>query len=180
MANMPGLFREYMALDKRRGSPEGLSVAELLRWTELKGMLGRHFQPGAKKEGGADKRVSVRVPVNLRMGFESYGSIRDSLMTNLSRGGLFIATDQPLPMGSVVNLRLRIEESHHEIQVEAEVVALNSGPDLKTEERGMGVKFVRMTPEQAKGVDELYERSVQRALVKDQKQDPKQDKSDAK
>jgi len=171
MANMPGLFREYIALDKRRGSPDGLSVVELRRWTELKGMLSKRFQPGAKKGGGADQRTSVRVPVNLRMGFESYGEIRDSLMTNLSRGGLFIATNQPLPLSSVINLRLRIEESQQEIEVEAEVVALNSGPSLKTEERGMGVKFVRLTPEQAKGVDELYERSVQRALVKDQNHD---------
>jgi uncharacterized protein (TIGR02266 family) len=173
MANMPGLFREYMALDKRRGSPDGLNVAELRRWTELKGMLSKHFQPGAKKTGGgSDQRASVRVPVNLRMGFESYGEIRESLMTNLSRGGLFIATSQPLPLSSVIKLRLRIEESQQEIEVEAEVVALNSGPGLKTEELGMGVKFVRMTPEQAKGVDQLYERSVQRALVKNQNHDP--------
>jgi len=162
---MPARFREYMTLDKRRGSPEGLSVADYQRWVELKSMLSHHFQPGGKGKDQA-KRSSVRVPVRLRLGFESYGEIRESLMTNLSRGGLFIATAHPLEMGAVLQLRLRIEESQQEIELEAEVVALNSGPGLKTEECGMGVKFVRLGPDQQKLVNELYERSVQQVLEK--------------
>ena len=162
MSNMPGILRAYMALDKRRTSPEGLSVADYERWTELKNSLSRHFQPGAKAKDQV-KRTSVRVPVRLRMGFESYGEIRESLMTNLSRGGLFIATPSPLEMGATLHLRIRIEESQAELQLEAEVVALNSGPGLKSEECGMGVKFVHLDQEQQKLVDELYEHSVKAA-----------------
>ena len=106
----------------------------------------------------------MRVPVRLRMGFESYGEIRESLMTNLSRGGLFIATPSPLPLGSTLQLRIRIEESEQEIEIEGEVASLNSGPGLLEEELGMGVKFVRLDEEQTKAVDDLYERASRKAL----------------
>ncbi len=163
MRNMPAIFREFMALDRRRASPEGLSMAEFKRWSDLKRMLSRHFQPGVQdlKE---DRRSSLRVPLRLRMGFESYGEIRESLMTNLSRGGLFIATPNPLPLGSTLHLRIRIEESQQEVEVEGEVASLNTGPGLLDEELGMGVKFIRLSEEQAKAVSDLYERSLRRAL----------------
>jgi uncharacterized protein (TIGR02266 family) len=166
MRNMPAVFREYIGLDRRRASPEGISVAEYQRWVELKRILNRHFQPGVQ-DTHADKRESVRVPVRLHMGFETYGEIRQSLMTNLSRGGLFIATPNPLEMGAKLQLRIRIEESQLELELEAEVASLNSGPGLLTEELGMGVKFVRLSEDQMKGVDDLYERSLRRAVGRD-------------
>jgi len=163
MRNMPALFREYMTLDQRRAGAEGLSIAEFKRWSDLKRVLGREFQPGVQ-DSKQDRRGSVRVPVRLRMGFESYGEIRESLMTNLSRGGLFVATPNPLPMGATLHLRIRIEESQQEVEVEGEVASLNSGPGLLDEELGMGVRFIRLSDAQQKAVDDLYERSMRRAL----------------
>ena len=141
-------------------------MAEYKRWSDLKKLLSRHFQPGIQ-ESRHDQRGSVRVPLRLRMGFESYGEIRESLMTNLSRGGLFIATPNPLSLGSSLHLRIRIEESQEEIEIEGEVASLNTGPGLLDEELGMGVKFVRLNEQQAKAVDDLYERSMRRALEQD-------------
>ncbi len=98
------------------------------------------------------------------MGFQSYGEIRETLMTNLSRGGIFIATEVPLPPGSTLRVRIRIEESGQELDIEGEVASHNSGPGLLNEDLGMGIKFIRMTPEQEKAIDNLYERSLRRAI----------------
>jgi len=161
--NLPALFREYMLLEGRKTATEGMTVADYQRWTQVKRVLNQHFQPGVQ-ESHADRRESVRVPLRLRMGFQSYGEIRETLMTNLSRGGIFIATQSPLPLGSILRVRIRIEESGQEIDLAGEVASHNAGPGLLSEELGMGVKFCKMMPEQEKAVDDLYERSLRRAI----------------
>ena len=161
--NMPAIFREYMNLERLRSGSDGFSVSEYQRWITLKKILNKHFQPSLM-DADNDRRESVRVPARLRIGFETYGEIRDCLMTNLSRRGLFIATTDPLPLGTVMMLWVRIEESGQEIEVEGEVASQNSGPGLLTDDVGMGIKFVRMSEDQEKAVDNLYERSLRRAL----------------
>ncbi len=51
----------------------------------------------------ADRRGSVRVPVKLRVGFATYGELRESLMTNLSRGGLFVSRSSSF--GWIINMK---------------------------------------------------------------------------
>lgn len=161
--NMAAAFREYMALERRRSSEEGISVAEYQRWLQLKRMLNRHFQPGVH-DAHEDRRDSVRVPARLRVGFQSYGEIRESLMTNFSRGGVFISTADPLPLGAKLNLRISITETADVIDVRGEVASHNTGPGLTSEEFGMGIKFIHLSEDEAKAIDELYERSLRQAI----------------
>jgi uncharacterized protein (TIGR02266 family) len=161
--NMPAVFREYMNLEHQRSSSEGFTVEQYKRWMTLKKILNRHFQPGLL-DTHSDRRDSVRVPARLRVGFETYGEIRDCLMTNLSRRGLFIATADPLPLGTPLSLRVSVEESGQAIELHGEVASHNAGPGLLSDELGMGVKFDKMDEEQEKAVDNLYERSLRRAL----------------
>jgi len=86
-------------------------------------------------------------------------------MTNVSRGGVFISTPEPLPLGAKLRLRIRIEETDEVLDLQGEVASLNSGPGLMTEELGMGIKFIRLSEEEEKAVDNLYERSLRRALA---------------
>jgi len=161
--NMPAIFREYMVLERLRSSADGIPVADYQRWCQLKKVLNNHFRPDLA-DRHEDQRESVRVPFKLRVGFETYGEIRECLMTNLSRGGLFIATTDPLPHGSKLQIWLRIEEGSQEIELQAEVASLNSGPGLLSDEVGMGVRFVNCNEEQEKAIDDLYERAMQRAI----------------
>ena len=108
MSDMPGLLRAYMALEQQRKSG-GLSPAELARWSQLKGALNRHFQPEVEEQH-AKSRASVRVPLALNVCFESRGKVRECLMRNLSTGGIFIATESPLPIGTPFNVRIRVEK----------------------------------------------------------------------
>ena len=109
MRDVALLFREYIHLERKRTS-KGLSPRELQRWTALKRVLGKEFSPGLSDEK-ADQRGSVRIPTRLAVAFRSSGELRSSLMTNLSRGGVFIATEQPVEIGTHLELQLRIEET---------------------------------------------------------------------
>ncbi len=158
--NFPAVFRQFMALDRRRKS-EGLSVAELARWHDLKRALNRRFQPDSDPDQ-QDKRESVRVPLRLTVAFGSTGQIRESLMTNLSRGGLFVATDTPLPIGTPFQLRIQVESK--QIEVEGVVATHHTGANLRSEERGMGIRFVSMDEGTQKEIDDLYDGALVRAV----------------
>lgn len=166
LPNLPATFREYMLLERRRASEEGITVSDWQRWVQLKRILDRQFKQEGH-ESSADRREdSVRVPTRLRVGFESYGEIRESLMTNVSRGGLFISTQSPLPLGTKIRVQIRIEETGDVVDVPGEVAWHNMGPDLETEARGMGVQFVRLTPEEEKAIEDLYERALRKAMTR--------------
>ena len=162
MSDIPDLLRAYTALDKRRKAG-GLSPADMGRWSQLKSALHRHFQPGVKEQH-AQSRDSVRVPISLNVKFESRGEVRECLMTNLSAGDLFVATESPLPTGTPLNVRIRVERTGEEIELPGEVVSVEVSANLAEEERGMGIRFVNLDEAQREQVAELYEHAIEEAV----------------
>lgn len=162
MPDPSSLLRVYMDLDRRRKAG-GLAPHEMSRWAELKRALSRHFQPGLEYQH-SDQRESVRVPLALKVSFESYRELRECLMTNMSLGGVFIATTSPLPIGTPFLVRLRIEESGEHLELTGEVASQDVSADLSREERGMGIRFVNLSEEQRKQVSDLYEHAMKKAI----------------
>jgi uncharacterized protein (TIGR02266 family) len=151
-------FREYVQLDKRR-SEGGLTPAELHRWQALKRFLSIHFAPD-RPEKIADTRASVRVPTRVKVSFARDSELASCLMTNLSRGGLFVQTDHPLPLHSCFTLNIHVDAPRRDISVPVEVVSVGIGPAFTHNKRGMGLRFREMSPEVQKQIQELYESSV--------------------
>jgi uncharacterized protein (TIGR02266 family) len=56
--------------------------------------------------GPPDHRRSARVPVALELEYRSAGAFLVAYTTNLSKGGIFIETSTPLPIGTVVAMQL--------------------------------------------------------------------------
>jgi uncharacterized protein (TIGR02266 family) len=162
MSDMPGLLRAYLALDRRRKKGD-LSPAEMARWSELKSALNRHFDPTVE-EHHAQRRESVRVPLDLDVNFESRGEVRRCPMKNLSAGGIFVASESPLPIGTPFNVRIRIERTGEEVELPGEVVSVGAGADLAEEKHGMGIRFVHLTDAQARQVAELSEEAMKKAI----------------
>jgi uncharacterized protein (TIGR02266 family) len=151
-----------MALDKQRKA-SGLSPAEMARWSELKNALSRHFEP-AVEEHHARSRESVRVPLDLNVNFESRGEVRKCLMKNLSAGGIFVATESPLPIGTPFNVHIRIERTGEDVQLPGEVVSVGASADLAAEEHGMGIRFVNLSDSQRRLVEEFSEQAMKNAI----------------
>lgn len=104
------------------------------------------------RQGSAqhEQRRHDRVPVN-----QEFAPIADYIseyVTDLSRGGVFIRTDNPLPVGTTVNLNFSvIVEDVRTIEGEGEVVRV----DQSAEGRGMGIAFNKLTAASQKVVDEV-------------------------
>jgi uncharacterized protein (TIGR02266 family) len=162
MSDMPGLLRAYLALDKRR-KDGGLSPTDMARWSQLKGALNRHFQPDVKEQH-AQGRESVRVPLSLNVNFESRGEVRKCLMKNLSAGGIFVATESPLPIGTPFNVRIRVEKTGEDVELPGEVVSVGVSANLAEEEHGMGIRFVNLTEAQRQQVTEFAEDAMKKAI----------------
>ncbi len=80
------------------------------------------------------KRTDARVTINKE--FESFDAFIQEYVTNISRTGVFIKSQKPLPVGTLVNLRFTvIMEDIETIEGVGEVVRVESDP------AGMGVVF---------------------------------------
>ncbi len=88
-------------------------------------------------------RQETRLTINKE--FESFDQFIAEYVTNISRSGVFIRTDDPLPIGTRVSLSFTvILDDLETIEGVGEVVrCVPSGPD--GEPSGMGVVFVELT-----------------------------------
>ena len=107
-------FRRFLYLDRKRKAG-GITPRELQRWILLKRILNQEFAPEADAEK-AQRRESLRVPARVGVSFCSLGELKECLMTNLSRGGLFVATDTPLEIGTRFQLRIEMEKTGETIE----------------------------------------------------------------
>lgn len=92
--------------------------------------------------GTVDRRQEIRRTIN--HDFASVDQFIHEYVTNISRSGVFIRSDDPLPVGTLVNLRFTVILDELEtIEGIGEVVRVVPGtPD---EPRGMGVVFTQLT-----------------------------------
>lgn len=160
MDELLSVFREYGRLERQR-EDEGLSVGQLERWAHLKRVLASHFEPGSREF--ADKQASLRVPCVLRVSFESYGEQGECLMRNISRGGMFVSTSNPLPIGTPLTLRISIEGSGQAHELPGEVA---SEPDAvrTSADQGMGIRFRNLDEAQMQLVRQLCGQAMDEAM----------------
>ncbi len=158
MSDVAASFRAFVFLDRKQAR-EGLSPSELVRWAALKRELSGD---GAAEH--ANERASLRVPARLRVSFASLGELGHALITNLSRGGVFVATDAALEIGTRLTLRLHVDEPGRDLEVQTEVASRNLGP--KGDPRsGLGLRFVDAEPATRRELDALYERALEAAGI---------------
>jgi uncharacterized protein (TIGR02266 family) len=156
------LFREYMGLEKRRGS-QGVTPPEFQRWLDLKRTLGKHFQRGPDRE----QRQSPRIETRMRVEFKSAEHFRDATVKNLSRGGVFVATPFAAEVGTELILRIHIRATGEDLEVPGVVVSNNLGETQTASNFGMGVRFENLTDEQCKSLDALYEQAAKQVVDPD-------------
>jgi hypothetical protein len=102
----------------------------------------------------ADKRSDERVTINKE--FDSFDAFIQEYVTNISRTGVFIKSQTPLPIGTRVNLRFTvIMDDIETIEGVGEVVRVEKDPP------GMGVVFRELAAYSKDLIEKLL---VQRAI----------------
>jgi uncharacterized protein (TIGR02266 family) len=160
MRDIGSVFREFARLDLLR-IDQGLSVPEFERWAVLKKTLDRKLR-GSESRHELNRRSSRRIATRLRCSYASREELRRASITRLATGGVFIATTSPLPVGTKIALRIHIEESDSEIEVDGVVVSTNLSPDFEAGRKGMGIRFSMVSQEALEAIAELYATEAQR------------------
>jgi uncharacterized protein (TIGR02266 family) len=84
-------------------------------------------------------RVFDRIPLSLEVEYRTAGAFLVAYTSNLSKGGLFIETDRPAPVGTALMLSFTIP-SGEKLQVRAAVAWVRPQPN-DGKPAGMGVEF---------------------------------------
>lgn len=92
-----------------------------------------------------ERRRADRHPIELKIEYKKQNAFFSDYSHNISKGGTFIATSQPLPVGTQFKFRLAIPGLEKDFELNAEVMWVR-GPDLvgagDRQPAGMGIKFI--------------------------------------
>ena len=105
-----------------------------------------------KEESGINRRQDERVETIVRVEFEEqyWGFTK-----NLSKGGAFILTPDPMDLGEEFFMKLHMPDGGEPIEVTCKVVWTNKyGKETHDMRRGMGIKFLRLQPKVQDRIEE--------------------------
>jgi len=103
----------------------------------------------------SDKRKTHRVKKTVKSEVRAEDSITLSSSVDLSKGGIFISTPEPLSNGSNVNLTIFIPGTG-EVEVRG-VVKWIRGDESQGGKAGMGIEFIDVNEDISKKLDELID-----------------------
>ena len=86
-------------------------------------------------------RQFPRAPVRLRVEYESQNAFFADYTSNLSRGGVFIQSEKPLPVGTAFRFTIRVPERESPFELNGKVQWVNQPGRDDAEPAGMGVAF---------------------------------------
>lgn len=101
---------------------------------------GEHEHTTAGDDAAASRRKDPRASLVLPLEYRNAGHLLVSYCTNLSRGGLFLPTPEPLERGESLTLSLRIPGRERPVSIEARVRWART-EDAPSGPAGMGVAF---------------------------------------
>jgi uncharacterized protein (TIGR02266 family) len=90
-------------------------------------------------------RQSPRVSKTLSLTYKDRQSFVNAYSSNVSSGGLFVKTDNPLPKGDRFLLKLQLPDVGQTLSIECEVAwSRKAGDRASAGTNGMGIRFVEM------------------------------------
>jgi len=102
----------------------------------------------------SEKRKEPRVPVRIRIQYETADRFFEDYIRNLSLGGIFIETEKPLPVDTKLKIQLSLPEMEEPLIVDGVVVhTLHVGQHTEPPESGMGIRFSALDNESKQVLD---------------------------
>jgi type IV pilus assembly protein PilZ len=110
-----------------------------------------------------EHRRDLRLPVELKVGYRTVGSFITDYILNVSRGGIFITTQRPLPIGTRVRLVFSLPDFPLPFDLAGEVRWVNPVGHASHAAPGMGIQFSNL--------DDHIRKRIER-FIKSAKQQP--------
>ncbi len=113
-----------------------------------------------------DLRSSYRATLRLRVDYERMNSFFADYTKNLSKGGTFIKTVRPFPVGTRCQFSFTLPALSEPLLLEGEVTrtVAPEAAQARGEEAGMGVKFVFRDAGAQKEFADLVEKMMEESL----------------
>lgn len=108
-----------------------------------------------------ERRSEPRLDVTVKVDYSSKEMFDSNYVTNLSKGGMFIRTDAPLPIHSEIHLTFTLPESDITIKATGKVawtfdIKRGTGHVVP----GMGIRFVDLSPDDRRTIEQYIAQLV--------------------
>jgi type IV pilus assembly protein PilZ len=114
----------------------------------------------AEQKTGSELRQNTRAPIELKVDYKKLNSFFADYTKNISKGGTFIKTKKPLPIGTRFLFKLTVPQRDDPFELLGEVVW--SKGDV--EEPGMGIRFIYNDDSQRSDFEGVVERLMADSL----------------
>lgn len=111
-----------------------------------------------------DKRVHPRAPIELKVEYKKMNTFFADYTKNISKGGTFIKTERPLPVGTEFLFKLSLPKRDEPFELKGNVVWTNQPSEIQNPDvpdMGMGIRFIYRTPDE-RGI---FEGEVEQLMV---------------
>jgi uncharacterized protein (TIGR02266 family) len=99
----------------------------------------RHREGRGDVRTVVERRRSPRAPVVVRIEYATIDALFSDFTRNINEGGVFIETDCPAELDSVVHLRFRLPGTREAVRATGRVAWIEPGENGRPQ--GMGVEF---------------------------------------
>ena len=116
-------------------------------------------------EGGRERRESGRATLELPVEYDRLNALLSDYRHNISRGGTFIRTDRPLPLGTVLSFTIRAPELGEPLVLRGAVRwVVETGKAESRRPAGMGIAFLYDSPQQKEAIERRLDRLMVQSL----------------
>lgn len=108
-----------------------------------------------RRRSTIEQRIQSRVPIRVKVEYEDLDDFLDDYTSNVSLGGMFVRTHEPLPVGTRFRLRFRVPGRDKAVETTGEVRWVVSEAEAAAEELqpGMGIRFDELSPPDRRAVE---------------------------
>jgi type IV pilus assembly protein PilZ len=114
----------------------------------------------ADQKTGAEYRQHARAPIELKVDYKKLNSFFADYTKNISKGGTFIKTKKPLPIGTRFLFKLTVPQREDPFELLGDVV----WSEADGEEPGMGIRFIYSDEHQRAEFEGVVERLMADSL----------------
>jgi type IV pilus assembly protein PilZ len=113
----------------------------------------------------SDRRRAPREPIRLRVDYQRMNAFFADYTKNISKGGTFIKTARPLPIGTRFLFALSVPALSEPVQITGEVQWIS--PAAAGSEAGMGIRFLFAADEERIRFERLVQGLMEHSLGPD-------------
>ena len=114
----------------------------------------------AETKAGIEGRLAARAPIELKVDYKKLNSFFADYTKNISKGGTFIKTTKPLPIGTRFLFKLTVPQREAPFELLGEVV----WSQTEGEEVGMGIRFIYANDHQRGDFEGVVEELMAQSL----------------